>query len=151
MSKRHSALARLRPSTVPSLLESTPTLGSLQLIAPTAGTSALAVSPTEFQIDVVERLRGYFGIQHIDGVSHLPVARTFSIMARDNTEVTRELPYGIPRHVRALMLKVVYKARRGESLLELKGDAWEFVDDQAWIDTTDLTRVYRIGGLQILS
>jgi hypothetical protein len=36
-------------------------------------------------------------------------------------------------------------------MLELKGDAWEFVGDETWVDLKDRSRVFRVGRVQILS
>ena len=151
MAKRFSQLATLRPSAVPSLLEATSALTPLELNSLATPVGALAVSAPEFRIDVFERLRAFLGITHVENVPTLPKAQRYSALSRNNEELNVELPYGVPRHVRAGMLKLLLRANRRDNLLELKGDAWEFVDDKSWVDVTDRRRVFRIGRLQILS
>ena len=90
------------------------------------------------------QLRRYLAVGAITMPAELPARRRFPVRTRTGSNVV-SLPFGVPRIVRAAALKRIAGGRRSDALLEQQGDIWAFVADDALVDLTDISRVFRVG------
>jgi hypothetical protein len=121
-------------------------LAAIQLNAPTARTSGLQVhAPAVANLPVIALRQQYLGMREIGNMPALPKTGRFPVGSPDETRSDVALPFGVPQRVRAGLLKLLAGGRRSDQMLELRGDAWDFVSDDTLVDLKDLSRVFRVG------
>ena len=72
-----------------------------------------------------------------------------ALKGRSRLEI--ELPFGVPRFVSAVTLKVMLGADEEETLFKKNGKRWEICSDSFEVDLKDWTQVFRLGPVQIYS
>lgn len=149
--RRPTQLAQMAALELMPLINTTAMLPTANLKAPANPSNLNVISPRTPKLPLIAQLQQYLGIRDVGDMSTLPTSHRFPVASPDETTADVALPFGVPRHVRAGMLKLLAGGRRSDTMLELKGDAWDFVTDDSVVDLKDRSRVFRVGRALILS
>ena len=147
MARRTSPqLTRFAPREIGALVDTKAVLPPVRVLPPPTTVGLLAVrQPMSPQLPLIARLQNYLAIRDVSDVANLPALTQFPVASPDQSKPDVALPFGVPRRVRAGMLKLLAGGSRRDSMLELKGVAWEFVADESLVDLKDRSRVFRVG------
>jgi hypothetical protein len=147
MPKRTSAqLTRHAPQEIGALVDTRTVLPAVRVPPPLTSVGLLPIRRTTTPpVPLIARLQDYLAIRDVGDIPNLPAVIRFHVASPDESKADVALPFGVPRHVRAGMLKLLAGGRQRDSMLELKGEAWEFVADESIVDLKDRSRVFRVG------
>lgn len=144
--KTHAAI--IVPSQMSAPIENTVGVPTLHARGQTVGELSVPRFRTD-TLPLIAQMKQYLGAREVADFPGLPPVERFPISGVEAADVP--LPYGVPRHVRAGLLKLLAGGREIDALLERRGDTWEFVDEDALIDLRDRSRVFRVGRSLIFS